>query len=41
MKISKSFVLASEVRIATARALVQEQTTDWHLGSFCGIDEPK
>ena len=41
MKISKSFVLASEVRTATARALVQEQTIDWNLCFVCGIDEPK
>ena len=41
MKTSKSFVLASEVRTATSRALVQEQTIDWNLCFVCGIDEPK
>ena len=41
MKTSKSFVLASEVRAATACALVQEQTIDWNLCFVCGIDEPK
>ena len=41
MKTSKSFVLASEVRTATARALVQEQTIDWNLCFVWSIDEPK
>ena len=31
MKISKSFVLASEVGTAAAHSLVQEQTIDWNL----------
>ena len=41
MKTSKSFVLASEVRTATARGLVQEQTIDWNLCFVCGTDKPK
>ena len=41
MKISKSFVLASEVRTAIARALVQKQTTDWNLCFVCRTDELK
>ena len=41
MKPSKSFVLESKVRTATARALVHEQTIDWNLCFVCGIDEPK
>ena len=41
MMISKSFVLASEVRTAIVCALVQKQTIDWNLCFVCGIDEPK
>ena len=41
MKTYKSFVHASKVRTATARALVQEQTIDWNLCFACGTDEPK
>ena len=42
MKTSKSFVLASEVCTATARALVQEKAIDWLESMFvCGIDELK
>ena len=41
MKTSKSFVLAFEVRIATAHALVQVQNIDWNLCFVCGTDEPK
>ena len=41
MKSSKSFVVASEVRNATAPALVKEQTIDWNLCFVCGNDESK
>ena len=44
MKTFKSFVLASEMRTASSRALVQEQTIDLNLCFVCfvcGIDEPK
>ena len=41
MKNSKSFIDASEVRTATARALVQEQTIDWNLYFVCGTDDRK
>ena len=42
MKTSTSFVLASEVCTATARALVQEKAIDWLEPMFvCGIDELK
>ena len=41
MESSKSFVVASEVRNATAPALVKEQTIDWNLCFVCGNDESK
>ena len=40
MNTSKSFALASEVRTATARVLVQRQTMDWNLCFVCSIDGP-